>query len=79
MKIKSRKGTTEFGPGVDIELSGEEVATAIAAYLISHDVYIDGPRTITVNGDRCKKGRVYVDPSGFVVAHGKTYLGRGTP
>lgn len=66
MEIGYGKGTTEYGPGVAIELTGDEVATAIAAYLVAHNVHVSGPRTITVNGELCEKGRVYVDPSGFV-------------
>lgn len=77
MKIKHGKGKTEYGPGVEIKLTGNEVAIAIDAYLVAHGVYVSGPRTITVNGDLCEKGRVYVDPSGFVVTDGKRYTGRG--
>lgn len=79
MKITHGNGTTKYGPGVSIELSGDEVATAISAYLTSHGVSIQGPRTITVNGNLCHKGYVYVDPSGFVVTpKGTTLDGRGT-
>ena len=77
MKIKHGKGKTEYGPGVEIKLTGEEVATAISAYLVDHGVYTSGPRTITVNGKLCDYGRVYVDPSGSVVTDGKRYTGRG--
>jgi len=76
MHIRKGKGTTEFGPGVDILLSGCEVATAIEAYLVAHGVHIRGPRTITVNGDLCEQGNVYVDPSGFVVDRGEKINGR---
>jgi len=67
MKIKYGKGTTKYGPGIDIELDGDEVAIAIDAYLVSHRVYINGPRTIRVNGELCQLGEVYIDPSGFVI------------
>lgn len=77
MKIKHGKGKTEYGPGVEIKLTGEEVATAISAYLVAHGVYTSGPRTITVNGELCDYGRIYVDPSGSVVTDGKRYTGRG--
>ena len=77
MKIKHGKGKTEYGPGIEIKLTGNEVAIAIDAYLVAHGVYVSGPRTITVNGDLCERGRVYVDPSGFVVTSGKRYTGRG--
>lgn len=77
MKIRHGKGTTEFGPGVDILLTGEEVANAIDAYLVARGVHISGPRTIMVNGDLCRFGRVYVDPSGAVVRKGRRVTGRG--
>jgi len=67
MKIKYGQGTTQYGPGVSIELSGDEVAIAIDAYLTAHNVVVRGPRTITVNGELCEEGEVYVDPSGFVI------------
>lgn len=76
MKIKKGKGTTQFGPGVEIKLTGDEVATAIDAYLVSHGIHVDGPRTITVNGELCVQGEIYVDPSGSVVHEGQRILGR---
>lgn len=79
MRIDYGSGPTEFGPGVQIELTGDEVATAISAYLVAHGVHVDGPRTITVNGDLCGSGRCYVDPSGSVITHGKRFSGRGGP
>lgn len=77
MDIKFGDGKTEFGPGVQVDLTGAEVAIAIDAYLVSHGVYIDGARTIRVNGQLCKDGGVYVDPSGKVVANGDGWSGRG--
>lgn len=77
MKIKYGKGKTEYGPGVAIELTGDEVANAIDAWLTAHSVHIRGPRTITVNGELCDRGFIYVDPSGQVVANGKGFSGRG--
>ena len=70
-------GQTKYGPGVNIDLTGNEVATAIEAWLVAHGVHINGPRTITVNGELCEDGHVYVDPSGFVVYDGKRLSGRG--
>ena len=75
MKIQYGKGSTEFGTGVKIDLSGDEVATAIDAYLVAHNVYVSGARTIRVNGERIEDGEIYVDPSGFVVSKGERYLG----
>lgn len=77
MEIEYGNGTTKFGPGVRIALTGDEVAAAIHAYLVSHGVHVDGPRTMRVNGDLCKSGDVYVDPSGFVIHDGKKISGRG--
>ena len=78
MKIKKGKGKTEYGPGVDIILSGDEVARAILTYLTARGVVIEGARTITVNDELCEKGRVYIDPSGFCIdKKGNKYNGRG--
>lgn len=77
MKVDFGKGKTQYGPGVEIELSGNEVATAIDAYLVAHGVHVSGARTITVNGELCESGRVYVDPSGFVIHDGERLTGRG--
>ncbi len=77
MNIKHGNGPTEYGPGVSIELTGAEVATAIDAYLVARGVHVGGPRTVTVNGSLCKDGNVYVDPSGYVVANGEKLSGRG--
>lgn len=77
MKIGYGDGTTKYGPGVSIDMTGDEVALAISAYLVAHGVHTSGPRTITVNGEFCEAGRVYVDPDGFVVADGKKLSGRG--
>lgn len=78
MEIKYGEGQTKYGPGVSIELTGSEVATAIDAWLVAHGVHVSGPRTISVNGELCKTGHVYVDPSGFVIADGKKFDGRGS-
>lgn len=78
MKIKHGKGTTKYGPGVDIILTGDEMDAAIMAYLVARGVHVDGPRTIIVNDELCVAGRVYVDPSGFVIdKNGVKFSGRG--
>jgi hypothetical protein len=77
MKVKYGSGTTQYGPGVEINLTGDEVATAIAAYLVARNIHVRGPRTITVNGCLCDFGRIYVDPSGFVIHKDKKIYGRG--
>jgi hypothetical protein len=77
MKVRFGNGKTEYGPGVEIILTGSEVATAIDAYLVAHRIYVSGPRTITVNDKLCDSGMVYVDPSGAVVTDGIRYTGRG--
>lgn len=77
MVIKHGDGRTEYGPGVSVEITGDEVATAIDAWLVAHCVHVDGPRTVTVNGELCVTGHIYVDPSGFVIADGERFSGRG--
>ena len=77
MLVKYGEGKTKYGPGVSIDLDGAEVATAIDAYLVAHGIHVSGPRTISVNGELCENGKVYVDPSGFVIANGKKLSGRG--
>jgi hypothetical protein len=77
MNIEFGDGKTEHGPGVTVSLDGNEVATAIRAYLVSRDIWWKGPTTITVNGELCESGRMYVDPSGFVMDNGTRYTGRG--
>lgn len=75
--VKIGNGSTEFGPGVEITLTGAEVATAIDAFLVAHRIHVSGPRTIKVNGALCEAGSIYVDPSGFAVAGGRKFSGRG--
>jgi len=77
MNISFGKGKTEYGTGVQIDLTGNEVATAIYAYLMAHNVFIDGAATIRVNGEQIKEGSMYVDLSGRVVANGEGWSGRG--
>ncbi len=72
MIVKKGGGRTEFGPGVLIELEGDEVARAIDSWLVGQGIHVSGPRTIRVNDELCESGSVYVDPSGFVItAKGK--------
>ena len=77
MRVVHGKGTTEYGPGVEVHLDGSDVAIAIDAYLVAHQIHTFGPRTITVNGELCERAKVYVDPSGFVMSDGKRFTGRG--
>lgn len=78
MRIAHGNGPTKYGPGVRIDLTGAEVATAILAWLVAKNVHVDGPRTVTVNGELCEFGQVYVDPSGFVITQkGRKLEGRG--
>lgn len=77
MNIQFGKGKTEYGTGVQIDLTGDEVATAIDAYLVAHGIIVDGARTIRVNGELCQQGQIYVDPSGRVIANGEGWSGRG--
>lgn len=77
MDIKHGEGRSEFGPGVSIELTGDEVADAICTWLKAQGVTIRGPRTVTVNGLLCDVGQVYVDPCGTVMDNGEQWSGRG--
>lgn len=77
MQIRPGLGRTKYGPGVDIDLTGDEVAQAIDAYLVAHGVCVRGARTVTVNGGLCETGHIYVDPEGFVVANGIKIRGDG--
>lgn len=77
MHVMYGNGSTEYGPGVSIKLSGNEIATAIAAYLVAHGINVSGARTIRVRDELCGYGEVYVDPSGFVIADGEKFDGRG--
>ena len=77
MKIRYGDGLTKYGPGITINLSGSEVATAIDAFLVAHGIAVRGPRTISVNEDLCRVGEIYVDPSGFIVSDGVKWDGRG--
>jgi hypothetical protein len=78
MNVRLGDGKTDFGPGVLIEMDGGELALAVHAWLTAHGVHIEGPRTVTVNGEFCHCASVYVDPSGFVVYDGgKIINGRG--
>ena len=77
MRIDYGTGPAHFGPGVDIQLTGDEVAIAIYAYLVAHGVHVSGPRTVRVNGELCEFGSVYVDPEGFVITpQGSKFSGR---
>ena len=78
MKVDYGNGTTKYGPGVSIRMTGDEVAIAIEAYLVAHDVIVRGPRTITVNDDLCSYGHVYVDPAGFAIVDGTRMSGCGS-
>ncbi|MES2211043.1 MAG: hypothetical protein V4515_12825 [Chloroflexota bacterium] len=75
MIVQRGEGRSDYGPGVSIELTGDEVATAIDAWLVAHSVHVHGPRTVMVNGELCQSGHVYVDPSGFVIADGEKTSG----
>jgi len=77
MKVKFGEGKTKYGPGISISLSGDEVASAIDLWLYAKKVYVNGARTITVNGKLCSEGSVYIDPSGSVLYKGIRLTGRG--
>ena len=78
MEIQCGGDATEFGPGVSVRLTGDEVAMAIGAYLVAHGVHVSGPRTVLVNDALCTSGEVWIDPSGFAAANGLRLSGRGS-
>lgn len=73
MNFKLKKATT--GTGVLITLTGDELARAIDAFLVSHGVMTRGPRTIRANGELCEHASIFVDPSGFVIENGTMIRG----
>lgn len=77
MRIALGDGKTPLGPGVLVDLSGDEIATAIYAYLVAHDVWVSGPRTVFINGALCDGCTLDVDPTGYVIAGRKKISGRG--
>jgi hypothetical protein len=78
MEVKYGPGKSEWGPGVSIDLTGDEVAIAIDAWLVANGVHVSGPRTVSVNGEMLENGHVYVDPSGFVIKDGVRFQGSGS-
>lgn len=77
MKVQIGNGLTEYGPGVEITLTGDDVARAIDSYLYAHDIIHYGARTIRIDGKLCGDAKVYVSPEGHVMAGGKRYNGNG--
>lgn len=77
MEVDYGKGGTKYGSGVEIKLDGDDVAIAIDAYLVAHGIHVSGARTVRVNGELCNYGKVYVDPTGFVISEGMKFSGRG--
>ena len=77
MKAVYGVGKTACGPGVSITLDGNELATAIDAYLVANRISVTGLRTVTVNGQRCLSAHMYVDPSGHVNTVDGTLIGSG--
>lgn len=78
MNIHHGTGATAYGPGVDIHLTAEDVALAILEFVEVRGVTINGPRTITFNGEPCRSATIYVDPSGTVVSPKAFLCGDGS-
>jgi len=79
MKVVKGEGTTESGgTGINIELTGDEVARAIDSFLVAKGVSVSGSRTIKINGKSSDHAivSIFVDPSGFVTNKGKKISGR---
>jgi len=77
VKVTISNGKHRYGPGVDIDLTGSEIACAIESYLVAHGVYVFGARTHRVNGDLIESGYIYVDPDGHVIDNGTIFSGNG--
>ena len=77
MHIQHGNGPTEYGPGVEICLTGIDLACAIDAFLVANNINVQGPRTVYVNQELCRSAWIYVDPSGFVGTSEATYHGSG--
>lgn len=41
MLVTHGDGKTIWGPGVEITLTGDEVARAIDAYLVAHNIHVE--------------------------------------
>lgn len=76
MEIK-RGGGAHGGPGILIELSGNELSAAVDRYIAQHGVQVRGARTVRVNGLNCACATVFVDPSGSVVSGNCDFTGQG--
>ena len=78
MKVTYGGGGTQYGPGVRIELRADEVAAAIDLWIYSQGVVVQGPRTISYDGELLNDSTtVYVDPSGRVIDNGNEMSGSG--
>lgn len=71
MKIITLKDPDSDFVWAQIDLTGDEIATAIDAYLVTRGTHCFGPRTITVNGQLCGHGRVVID--GYVIKKNNFY------
>ena len=78
MKIQFRDKTENKPCGVQIDLEGKEIESAIYAYLAAHNIQIEGLPSITVNGELCKSGQLSVDAYGRVFDNGIEYAGIST-
>jgi hypothetical protein len=76
MNISMVSSKEPASTAIRIHLDSDEVAIAIAAYLVAHNVIIKGPHTIRVNNELIEQGSIYIDPSGLVVFNGTTFTGR---
>ncbi len=73
MKIERGNGKTEYGYGINIKLTKDEVCRAIDSWLVGQGVYIVGSRTTRIDNNLCD---IYVDPSAYVNTDNGTISGR---
>lgn len=69
MKVKTNKKYK----GANITLNSNDLCNAINLYLYSKGVYVNGPRTVKINGESPlgQGASVYVDPSGGCIYKGE--------
>ena len=78
MKARFGDGTTEFGPGVVIEMSGQDVADLIFAGLEDRGgTKIGGPRMLRINGQEVSGGEIEIPYPGVALCGSTLFRASG--